>query len=139
RRGNQDSYGWLAVMDMGNRLPIASCGSDPSRCPRIIAAAKVYDNPATRWCGLHNTQLIPGPGVSITPHAMLSSGGLGLGTYVTALTAGVSAGQTSISVSGEPASNGPSDPALPKAQAGDWFKFEDTGEHVLIMSKNSPY
>jgi IPT/TIG domain len=137
RRSIQDSYGWVALLDMGARLPAGNCGSDPTRCPHIVAAAKTFDNPGSRWCGLHNVQLIPGPVISITPHALLdSTNGLGTGTYQTRLTSAVSAGQTLIAVSGEPSNGGPADAALPVAQVGDWFTFSD-GEHVTITQKNS--
>src|SRR5262249_43290794 len=83
RRSIQDSYGWLVILDMGNRIPASTCGNGAT-CPHIIAASKTYANVALRWCGLHNTQLIPGGVVSITPHALVTSG-IGTGTYVTRL------------------------------------------------------
>jgi hypothetical protein len=135
-RGYQDSYGWIAVMDMGNRMPIATCGGGPS-CPRVIAAANVTENPQTRWCGLHNIQLLPGAVVSITPHGMLGPAtDSGQGPYISTLAAGISGSQTSISVSGEPTGGVP-DPYLPAAQVGDWFYFTDDNENVQITQKLS--
>jgi hypothetical protein len=137
QRGYQDSYGWIAIMDRGNRMPIATCGGGPS-CPHVIAAVNVTENPQTRWCGLHNIEMIPDAAVvSITPHGMLGPAtDIGQGPYISSLTAGISASQTSISVSGEP-SGGVPDADLPTAQAGDWFNFTDNNENVQIAQKLS--
>src|ERR1035438_5062380 len=137
QRGYQDSYGWIAVMDMGNRMPIATCGGGPS-CPHVIAAANVTENPKTRWCGLHNIQLLPDAVVSITPHGMLGPAtDIGQGPYTSTLTVGISGSQTSISVSGPPA-GGVSDPYLPTAEVGDWFEFTDNNEKVQITQMIGP-
>jgi hypothetical protein len=137
QRGYQDSYGWIAVMDMGNSMPIATCGGGPN-CPHVIAAANVTGNVQTRWCGLHNIQVLPGAVVSITSHGMLGPAtDVGQGPYSSTLTAGISGTQTSISVSGEP-SGGVPDTYLPTAQVGDWFIFTDNNESVQITQKLSP-
>jgi hypothetical protein len=135
----QDSYGWVGIMDMGNRMPIGSCGSDPTQCPHMIASAKTYDSPVSRWCGLHVTQIIDGaPVVSIGFHSLDGDPNYAYGTgpYYSLTTSPVKAADTVININGEPQSNGP-DTHLVDAQPGDLFVFTDTNETIQIVAKMS--
>ncbi len=134
-KSTQDTYGWVGIVDMGNRQPIGNCGSDPSKCPHVIGTAKTYDNPTSRWCGLHNAQIIDGaPLVSLFFHSM---DGPDAGPYVSLTTSDLGANDTTISLSGEPRS-GTDNSYLQDANAGDIFQFQDTYENVRIVAKLSP-
>ena len=137
RASGQDSYGWQAILDMGNRLPIGSCGADPQKCPHMVAAAQIYSSPATRWCGLHNSQLFEdAPLAVITPQRLNGPDGqVGVGPYTSTLSGSVSATQTVFTVSGEPHSLSTVDGYIGDAQAGDLFMFADTAELVKIVAK----
>jgi hypothetical protein len=148
--GIQDSYGGMAVLDMGNRLPIGSCGSNQKACPHIVAASNTSKQPATRWCGLHT--ILPMTGDTLQPlifqsyHELVGpyiygpqypsgvkeagyyydTGQPGMGPYYTLLQGGVTIGQTSIVVDGEPSSPNAPDSHLQDMSVGDYFVLRDT-------------
>jgi hypothetical protein len=161
-KGIQDSYGGMAVLDMGNRLPIGSCGSDPMACPHIVAAANTSKQPATRWCGLHT--IMPMTGDTLQPlifqsfHEIVGpfiygtqyptgvkegsyyydTGQPGMGPYYTRLQGAVNVGQTSIVVDGEPSSPNAPDSHLQDMSVGDYFMLRDTngtGDKYRITAK----
>ena len=135
-RGNQDSYGWLAAMDMGNRQPVGSCGSDPNLCPHIVAAVNMMTNPKSRWCGIHSGAVTSNVPISMTvPHGLIGSAPtVGVGPYGTTLAAGINASATSITVSSEPLSASVSEPYVMDAQVGDHFVIGS--ERIMITAKN---
>jgi len=129
----QDSYGWVAALDLGNRQPVGSCGS---QCPHVIGAVNVVVNPQTRWCGLHSSGMVPNsPLAGLSLHGLTSSG-LGLGPYQTKLTAPVGPSDTTLLVSGEPLNSADSiEPYLMDAAVGDTFQLGS--EYVKIVNKIS--
>src|SRR5207248_777145 len=105
-RSSEDSYGWMAVMDMGNRNPIGSCGTSPAQCPHIVAAFDTFSRPGYRWCGVHSFWMVPSvppndiPLGVVIPHG-LTTNGLADGPYTTTLTQAVSLTDTTFNVAGE--------------------------------------
>ena len=58
-RSIQDSYGWIGAFYGGDGRPITANCTAGDACPRVVAAMNVLTAPATRWCALHNIQMIP--------------------------------------------------------------------------------
>src|SRR5439155_3539788 len=54
--GGQDSPGWLGVLYGGDGRAIQPNCTAGAACPRIVAAADIFNIPATRNCTLHNVQ-----------------------------------------------------------------------------------
>jgi hypothetical protein len=126
-RGSQGSYGWVSVF----RISTAS----------VVAATPTFMNIRCRWCDVHSANsMYTYPLVYIGTHE-LNGNQLGQGPYKTAYSGGgtLDASTTTFSVSGEPSCSGcGADPAVPLAQAGDRFYWNDTYEYVIITAKNSP-
>ncbi len=129
-RGTQDSYGWLAVIDVTSG--------------QVIAAMRVDANDNYHWTAIHHTDsMYDAAAVIITTHSMVGSGNgsqLGLGPYLTTSVNGLASGATAITVSGEPACVAcGADPELPLAQPGDRYSFLDgTNDSIKLITKNSP-
>jgi hypothetical protein len=145
----QNSYGGTAILDMGNRLPIGSCGSNPALCPHIVAAANTVSKGVTRFCGDHVIAMLPGstglPLALISEHELVGpdngnsmfpgvfeggyvydSGAPGMGPYYTRLNGALTVGQTNIVVDGEMASPNAPDSFLQNVQVGDNIILRDT-------------
>jgi hypothetical protein len=132
KRGIQNSYGWLAILDMGDKLPLGSCTS----CMHVIGAYNTATNALTRWSGIHATYLYP-EGVSLVllaPHSMDQAGGPGAGPYYTTLTADVGTGDTTIHVAGEPLEDDVTEPYLMDAAVGDMLRIDS--ENLVITGKS---
>jgi hypothetical protein len=130
-RSGQDSYAWIAVLDLGNRLPIGQGGTG-----RIVALPNTLSAPATRWCGLHSVEpLADGNWIGWTPK-ILNAGVAGKGPFTVRLLSSLPAatGQVTVKVSGEPL------PLLINAEAGDVFRVPSTAGYDLlkIIEKRSP-
>jgi hypothetical protein len=126
RRYNQDSYGWVAMFDVDSAT--------------VVAMAKTWANANSRWCGLHAiAPLGNAPVVNLTQQVLF--GGGATGPYFSNLTVGISATDTTITVSGEPNStNTNGDAHLLDAAAGDIFLVQDSArgnEYVQIVQKRS--
>ncbi|MEO8592418.1 MAG: hypothetical protein ABI759_03780 [Candidatus Solibacter sp.] len=155
-RSVQDSYGWIGAFYGGDGRPIATNCEDGDKCPRIVAAMNVFSVPATRWCGLHNVQMVPeNPLISINFQNLHNPGGeLGVATMATKLSAAVAAGDKTITVDGEPASTAPGgDPVQQNAAVGDTFviganpsesvkitdiKVMSSGQRVWTVTRANP-
>ena len=129
RRSGQDSYGWIAVLDLGNRQPIGQGGTG-----RVVAAAQSYASPSSRWCGLHSIEPLIGVNwIGWTPKN-LTGNQLGFGPYTVTLQSSLpaAAGNMTIRVSGEP------EPALMDAAVGDvfWATGSQGTDLLKITAKN---
>jgi hypothetical protein len=122
----QDSPGWTIVLDVSG---------GPTVQPAIIAATPIFANPRSRWCGVHTAFDSGEDPIALNKVIHLWN------LYELNLTAAIGAGDSTIQVSGEPAStNVTSGPAhLLDAAAGDYFQFRDgSGEVIQIAQKLSP-
>jgi hypothetical protein len=130
RRGVQDTYGWVSVLQI-------STGS-------VIAAMRIDANLQCRWCGVHATYSMYDQGaVAIVPHGFVgASPALGGGPYQSTYAGGstLATGSTSITVSGNPTCSAcGADSDVAPARVGDVFTFRDgTGEQVTITAIGSP-
>ena len=133
KRGIQDSYGWLFAMRMSDAA--------------IVGGFFIPANPNSRWCGNHDTLIVANTAlVGMLPHEF-SEGGLGLGPYETTLTANITSGTTTFTVTSEPlnATDGGVEPYFQDAAIGDWFILggtelvEITGKSGTTWTVSRPY
>jgi hypothetical protein len=123
-RSIQDSYGWVGAFYGGDGRPITANCTAGDACPRVVAAMNVLSAPATRWCALHNIQMIPNnPLIGLNFQQLHDfSGVLGAAPMATKLSAPITPGDTAITVDGEPASLATAgDPVRQSAAVGDAF------------------
>jgi hypothetical protein len=65
RAGQQDSFAWLWVMDLGNGLPIgAGYAGSRGNALQVIAANPLFARKPSRWCTLHTYQNIREAGIA---------------------------------------------------------------------------
>jgi hypothetical protein len=123
-RSIQDSYGWIGALYGGDGRPITANCTAGDACPRVVAAMNVLSAPATRWCALHNIQMIPNnPLIGLNFQVLHDfSGALGAAPMATKLSVAIAPGDTKITVDGEPLSLATSgDPVRQDAAVGDAF------------------
>ena len=123
-RSIQDSYGWIGAFYGGDGRPITANCTAGDACPRVVAAMNVLSAPATRWCALHNIQMIPNnPLVGLNFQQLHDfSGALGAAPMATKLSTAIAPGDTKITVDGEPLSLATAgDPVRQDAAVGDAF------------------
>ena len=123
-RSIQDSYGWIGAFYGGDGRPITANCTDGDACPRVVAAMNVFSAPATRWCALHNIQMIPNnPLIGLNFQQLHDfSGALGAAPMATKLSTAIAPGDTKITVDGEPLSLATAgDPVRQDAAVGDVF------------------
>ena len=153
-RSIQDSYGWVGAFYGGDGRPVtANCTAGDTECPRVVAAMNVFSAPATRWCALHNIQMIPNnPLVGLNFQQLHDPGGaLGAAKMATRLSIAITPGDTKITVDGEPESLSPAgDPVRQDAAVGDAFVIDTetvritaidklpTGQRVWTLTRGKP-
>jgi hypothetical protein len=103
-RSIQDSYGWIGAFYGGDGRPITANCTAGDACPRVVAAMNVLSAPATRWCALHNIQMIPNnPLIGLNFQVLHDfSGALGAAPMATKLSVAIAPGDTKITADGEP-------------------------------------
>ena len=91
RRGNQNSFGWWGVYDLGNGLPLGSGGNG-----QVVALTPMWQEPGARWCTQHTDEFLGNvPIFSIAVDTAFGSG-TGMGPYLSALNGGMDDSQTSL-------------------------------------------
>lgn len=128
--GGQDSYGYVASFYNGDGRTIPpSCMIGDAECPRVVADWNTLTDSRFKYCGLHASLPVPGaPLFSINWHGMstniMDQGNTTLGTagWFSTIAADVSAGNSTFTVTGDPASlatGGDSITPVPVPAAGD--------------------
>lgn len=128
-QNGQDSAGWIAAFDLGNRQPLGSGGTG-----RVVAAEKTYASPQSRWCGLHSLEPITGiDWIGWNAQFLRDSNGNLMYNSTLASPIPASNGRFTIQVSGEPS------PALIDALAGDVFTVPGSAssDTIRIVQKIS--
>ncbi len=140
-RGVQNSYGWVGAFYGGDGRAITANCTDGDACPRVVAAMNVFSAPATRWCGLHNIQMIPNnPLVGLNFQQLNDSPNApGASRMATRLSAAVTPGDTTITVDGEPLSLAAAgDPVRQDAAVGDVFILGDNPAESVHITAIAP-
>jgi len=135
----QDSQAWLWVLYLGDRKPLGQC----TDCLRVVAAMPMYAHPKMRWCGYHYGNFVY-PDHVFHMVAQNLAGGPATGPWYVILQnpAGVTAGDQSFTVNGEPTcvnTTCPTDGStyLQDIEPGDVLQFMDgTNERIKVLAKS---
>ena len=109
-RGYQDSYGWVAVYDPGNGLPLGNGGNG-----RFVAMTAPHRMYGCRWASLHQLSPVGNQDVVVMTTKHLSGGGVGFGPYQVKLVNGASATDTVLVVTSDNPSPKTGEPYSPNA------------------------
>lgn len=134
--GNQDSYGWNVVYYGGDgRLynpactPVVAGGN----CPGIIAAFLSMNNSRTKYCGNHNTQLMPNvptnptiPMQILSWHGLQDNSSISTGEWGSTITVQLNPAGTSATISAVPTNRSGTDAFNP----GNWAIGDIIGFHI---------
>ena len=127
RRGNQDSYGWIAIYNLTTSA--------------FVAAMDAQRQPAFRWTGLHAYDTIGDQNTIMYTGYELVNGQTGMGPYRVRLEVGVDANVTTFDVTSDATSPNTGEPYsayadnyLQDAAAGDIFLVDS--ERVRITGRS---
>jgi hypothetical protein len=124
KRGTQDTYGWVAIVQISTGL--------------VIAATRVDNNIQTRWCAIHELAPMYNRGdVNIQTHELVGqSPAIGGGPYISTLVGNISASATAMTIAGAAscAACG-ADSEQPVWTIGDYVKFT-TGNQEIVQITN---
>ena len=137
-RSIQDSYGWIGAFYGGDGRAITPNCTAGDACPRVVAAMNVFSAPATRWCALHNIQMIPNNPLVGLNFQQLHDPSLAVGAapMATKLSSSITAGDTKITVDGEPVSLAAAgDPVRQDAAVGDAFVIDTEPVRITGIDK----
>jgi hypothetical protein len=137
-RSIQDSYGWVGAFYGGDGRPVSANCTAGNACPRVVAAMNVFSAPATRWCALHNIQMIPNnPLVGLNFQQLHDAGGaVGAAMMATKLSNAITAADSKITVDTEPVSLAPAgDPVHQDAAVGDAFVIDTEPVTITAIDK----
>lgn len=143
KRSDQDSYAWVFIYDLGNKLPLGSGGTGS-----IVAATATWKRTTYRWCGLHGLEDVGHAHVAAMEAKDITGGGVGHGPWDVTLqtTMNGTDSSTTIDVTSSCPGGFPScvtgDPVGPNAE--EWLMgvavgdaFVAGSEYMKITTKNS--
>lgn len=118
-RGNQDTYGWVAVLDLNGDA---------------IAAWEYYQHPLGRWCAIHSSEVIGDqPAFQFATQVLKESGITGGGPYRTTLSGAINNSTTTVVVASDTPTAPNPDTTIYAMAIGDVFTIDS--EWLRITGK----